>query len=457
VAALRLRLDQGAVLRARLRWLLLVFAVVGLVGLALWPGVVTGRPGLVRPLAVFAILLGIALVAPFVAGPLGRAVGLLAAPFLPAEERLTRGSLTRDRSRTALTVGALAVSLAVLVALAGVAGSTREAATAWLEEVIPGELLLTSIRPVGADEPAAAEIAALPGVARVSPLGRFAVALDGARTDAAAVVGADLLADARLAFVTGDPATALPALDAGGAAIVPRSLAERGGITLGSTLALLSGTGSVELEVVAIVERTIPGTVAEAILVGWPDATGRLGVLGADAFAVRFEPGQEASALAGVEDAARAYALEPATLDEAAGAIGATVDRRAALFAALAAVAVMVAVLGIVNTLAMNVLERVRELALLRATGLTRSQAWRLVVLEAAILGLVGALLGALAGLAAGAALVLLAGGAATAFQPPWLVAAAALVGGVVVAVLASLYPARLAARVEIVGSLARD
>jgi len=457
VAALRLRLDQGAILRARLRWLLLVFAVVGLVGLALWPGVVTGRPGLVRPLAVFAILLGVALVAPFVAGPLGRAVGLLAAPFLPAEERLTRGSLTRDRSRTALTVGALAVSLAVLVALAGVAGSTREAATAWLEQVIPGELLLTSIRPVGADEPAAAEIAALPGVARVSPLGRFSVALDGARTDAAAVVGADLLADGRLAFVTGDPATALPALDAGGAAIVPRSLAERGGITVGSTLELLSGTGSVELEVVAIVERTIPGTVAEAVLVGWPDATGRLGVLGADAFAVRFEPGQETSALAGVEDAARGYALEPATLDEAAGAIGATVDRRAALFAALAAVAVMVAVLGIVNTLAMNVLERVRELALLRATGLTRRQAWRLVVLEAAILGLVGALLGALAGLAAGAALVLLAGGAATAFQPPWLVAGAALVGGVGVAVLASLYPARLASRVEIVGALARD
>ena len=410
-----------------------------------------------RPLAVFAILLGVALVAPFVAGPLGRAVGLLAAPFLPAEERLTRGSLTRDRSRTALTVGALAVALAVLVALAGVAGSTRVAATAWLEEVIPGELLLTSIRPVGADEPAAGEIAALPGVARVSPLGRFSVALAGARTDAAAVVGADLLADERLTFVAGDPSTALPALDAGGAAIVPRSLADRAGIGVGSTLALLSGTGTVDLEVVAIVERTIPGTLAEAILVGWPDATGRLGVLGADAFAVRFEPGQEASARPAVEEAARGYALEPATLDDAAGAIGATVDRRAALFAALAAVAVMVAVLGIVNTLAMNVLERVREIALLRATGLTRRQAWRLVVLEAAILGLVGALLGVLAGLGAGAALVLLAGGAGTPFEPPWAVAVGALVGGVVVAVLASLYPARLASRVEIVGALVRD
>ena len=111
------------------------------------------------------------------------------------------------------------------------------------------------------------------------------------------------------------------------------------------------------------------------------------------------------------------------------------------------------AALGIVNTLAMNVLERVRELAVLRATGLTRRQAWRLVVLEAAILGLVGALLGALAGLATGAVLVQLAGGAGVPYQAPWAAAAAALGGGIVLAVVAALYPARLASRVEIVGA----
>ena len=457
VASLRLRQDQGAVLRARLRWLFFVFGVVGLVGLFLWPGAATGRAGLLRPLAAFALLLGITLAAPFVAGPLARFVALLAAPILPAEARLTRGALTRDRSRTALTVGALAVAIAVLVALAGVAGSTREAATGWLVDVVPGELLLTSIRPVADDEPAAAEIAALPGVDRVSPLARFSVALDGTRADAAAVVGADLLADGRLTFVAGERASAFAALDAGGSAIVPRSVAERSGLAVGSRLALLSGTGPVELEVVAIAERTIPGATGEAILVGWPDATGRLGVLGADAFAVRFEPGQEPSARPGVEAAARGFALEPASLDQAAGAIGASIDRRALLFAALAAVALLVAALGIVNTLAMNVLERVRELAVLRATGLTRRQAYRLVVLEAAILGLVGALLGALAGLATGAVLIQLAGGSGVPYQAPWAAAAAALGGGVVLAVVAALYPARLASRVEIVGALSRD
>jgi putative ABC transport system permease protein len=457
VAALRLRRDQGAVLRARLRWLLFVFGVVGLVGLLLWPGAAAGQAGLLRPLAAFALLLGITLAAPFVAGPLGRLVTLVAAPILPAEARLTRGALTRDRSRTALTVGALAFAIAVLVALAGIAGSTRQAATGWLVEVVPGEMLLTSIRPVAVGEPAAAEIARLPGVARVSPLARFSVALDGTRADAAAVVGSDLLADGRLTFVAGTPGRAFAALDAGGSAIVPRSVAERRGLAVGSRLAILSGTGTVELNVVAIVERTIPGAFGDAILVGWSDAAGRLGVLGADAFAVRFGPGQEATARPGVEDAARGFALEPASLDQAAGAIGDSIDRRSLLFAALAAVALMVAGIGIVNTLAMNVLERVRELAVLRATGLTRRQAWRLVVLEAAVLGLVGALLGALAGLATGAVLIQLAGSSGVPYQVPWAAAAAALGGGLVLAVVAALYPARLASRVAIVGALGRD
>jgi putative ABC transport system permease protein len=457
VAALGLRADQAAVMRTRLRWLLLVLATAGLVGLALWPGAAAGRDGLLRPLTVFALLMAVALAAPYVAGPLGRLVGLVAAPFLPAEERLTRGSLVRDRSRTALTVGALAVALAVFVALAGVAGSTRAAATAWLAEFVPGEMLLTSIRPVALDEPVFGELAAQPGVARVSPLARFSIALDGTRTDAAAVVGADLAADGRLGFLAGDRAAALAAIDAGGAAIVPHSMAERRGIGLGSRLAIVSSSGLVELEVVGVVERTLPGAVGEAVLVGWSDAAGKLGVAGVDAFAVSFLAGQAEGARTAVGEVARRMALEPTTLQEAAGAIGAAVDRRAALFSVLAGVAVLVAGLGIVNTLAMNVIERIRELAILRAAGLTRRQAARLVVLEAAILGLVGAALGVAAGLGAGAALVQLAGGTGVPFEAPWTVALGSLVGGTALAIVAAIYPARLAARLEIVPSLGRD
>ena len=219
--------------RARLRWLVVVFAVVAVVGAALWPlasGVATGSgaiAGLARWLAVYAILLTATILTPFLLGPLGR---LAAQPFrliAPGAVRLTRGALVRDRSRTTLAVGALTVGLAMIVALGGVAHDARRAATAWIAGVVPGDVIATSIRPVGIDEPVQADLAAAPGVARVSPMAAFETTFRGLRLDASAVVGADLLADGRLTFTDGDRTAALHALDEGGATVVPASLAPR--------------------------------------------------------------------------------------------------------------------------------------------------------------------------------------------------------------------------------------
>jgi putative ABC transport system permease protein len=457
VAALTARLEQTTVLRARLRWLTLVFAVVGIAGIALWPGAAGGGAGMLRPLAVYGLLLGVALASPYLVGPLGALVGALARPFLPTEARLTRSVLVRDRSRTALTVGGLATALAVLVALGGVAATTRRSATAWLTDVIPGDALLTSVRPVALDEPQLADLAAVPGVARLSPIGLFAVAVSGQRLDAAAVVGADLLSDGRLSLTAGDRATALPALDAGGSVILPASVADRLGLPLGGLLQVLAGREIVALRVVGIAARTIPGSSGEAVLVGWSDATQRLGALGAEYFAVRYMPGQAASAAAALEPLARMNALELAPLDAVAGTIGASVDRLFGLLTALAAVALIVAGLGIVNTLTMNVLERVRELGFLRAAGLTRRQARRLVMLEAAVLGAVGAIIGVVTGIAAGVILAVLGAGPGVPYDPGWATISLALVGGIVLAVVASVWPATLAARVEIVRAVAYE
>ena len=168
-------------------------------------------------------------------------------------------------------------------------------------------------------------------------------------------------------------------------------------------------------------------------------------------FAVRYAPGQAAAAAAALEPVARAAALEPASLEALAGTIGASVDRLFALLTALAAVALIVAGLGIVNTLTMNVLERVRELGFLRAAGLTRRQARRLVILEAAILGAVGAIIGVAAGVLAGIILAALGAGPGVTYDPGWGSIALALAGGVALAVVASAWPATVAARVEIV------
>ena len=453
VEALRPRLVMPAARTASLRWLAVVFVVVALVGVVVLPRA-AGGAGAVQALVVYGVLLIATLLIPFVLPAIARVAGAPFAVLLRFEERLARSSVVRDRSRTALTLGSLTIGLAMIVALGGVGEQARATAAGWIADVVPGELVVTSIRPIAADEGVAEDLtSAVPGIARLSPIATFDVALYGARTDAAAVVGADMAADGRLRFVAGDRVAALAALDAGGATVVPEALADRLGLTVGQVIAVptIDG-GRLDLTVAGIIERSIPGRSGEAILVGWSDATNRLGVAGADVFALRFAPDAPASARETLRTEAGALALETVPLDRIEGAISDALGRIFGLFDALAAVAVLIAALGIVNTLTMNVIERVREIGILRAAGMTRTQVWRSVVVEAGVLGLAGAILGIVLGLLVGALMVGLAGGRLD-FPGgiPWPFIGLALVLGVVVAMLAAAYPARIASRLSIV------
>jgi putative ABC transport system permease protein len=453
VEALKARLDRADARTARLRWLTVVFAVVALVGLVVLPRPV-GDAGVVEALLVYGALLVGTLLIPFLLPAMARIAGAPFGLLLRFEARIARSSVVRDPSRTALTLGGLTIGLAMIVALGGVGQNARAAAAGWIADVVPGELVVTSIRPIAADEGVAEQIRSdVPGIERVSPIATFDVALAGVRTDAAAVVGADMLADGRLTFVAGDRATALAALDAGGATILPAALADRLGLTVGKTMAVPANDGShLDLTVAGIVERSIPGKTGEAMLVGWNDATTRLGVAGADLFAVRFAPDAPASAHDALQTSADELALEVVPLDRIEGVISDALGRIFGLFDALAAVAVVIAALGIINTLTMNVIERVREIGILRAAGMTRRQVWRSVVVEAGVLGLAGAILGIVLGLVVGALMVVVTGGRPdVAAGIPWSIVGLALVLGVTVAMLAAAYPARIASRLSIV------
>ncbi|HEV8403200.1 MAG TPA: FtsX-like permease family protein [Candidatus Limnocylindrales bacterium] len=453
VEALKARLDRAGARSARLRWLTVVFVVVAIVGLLVLPRPV-GDAGVIEALLVYGALLVGTLLIPFLLPAMARIAGAPFALLLRFEARIARSSVVRDPSRTALTLGGLTIGLAMIVALGGVGQNARAAAAGWIADVIPGELVATSIRPIAADEGVADQIRTdVPGITRVSPIGTFDIALAGVRTDAAAVVGADMLADGRLRFVAGDRATALAALDAGGATIVPAALADRLGLTVGGTIAVPAADGGqLELRIAGVVERSIPGKAGEAMLVGWTDATTRLGVAGADLFAIRFAPDAPASARDALRSSADELALEVVPLDRIEGAISDALGRIFGSFDALAAIAVVIAALGIVNTLTMNVIERVREIGILRAAGMTRRQVWRSVVVEAGVLGLAGAILGIGLGLVVGAIMVALTGGRPDiAAGIPWSIVGLALVLGVVVAMLAAAYPARIASRLSIV------
>lgn len=460
VEALKSRLEPAAARRARLRWLVGIFVAVGFAGLFVWPRE-GGTAGFVRALAVYALLLAVVLVSPYLLGGLARIAGLPFALVLRLEERLARAALARDRSRTALTLGALTIGLAMIVAIGSLAGQSRSAAGEWLAEVIPGDELVTSIRPIDLVEEASTveQLAAVDGVERVSPIATFEVAHEGVRTDAAAVVGADLLADGRLRLVAGDRATALPALDGGGATIIPRAVSERLRLGVGQTLTLALGNERVlDLRIVGVAERTLPGRAGEAVLVGWKDATAALGVAGAEAFAIRYAPGMAETARPELASTAELLALETNPLGRIAGAVDAALGRVFGLFDALAIVAVIVAALGIVNTLTMSVLERVREIGVLRAAGMTTSQIRRTVAVEAGILGIAGSILGIVTGLLAAFIVVALSGGRPLAGGGlPWPSIGLAALLGIGLSMLAAWYPARLASRLAIVRAVARE
>ncbi|HEY2915711.1 MAG TPA: FtsX-like permease family protein [Candidatus Limnocylindrales bacterium] len=452
--AMRARFDLPSARAGRLGWIALVFVLVAALALVAWPPAIAGA-GAQRALLVYGVLLVATLLTPFFMRPMARLLGAPVSLVLRLEERLARGSLARDRSRTALTLGSLVVGLAMVVALGWSAQAARASANAWLQGVIPGDEVVSSIRPIGPDEGIREALQQQPGVARVTPIGTFDVAYRGYRLDAAAVVGADLLADGRLTAVSGDRTAALSSLDAGGSVILPEATATRLGVHVGDTMSLLLAQGGhLDLRVSAIVERSIPATSGEAILVSWKDATDSLGVAGADAFAVRFTPGASQADRDNLSATATQYALEASPIAKIQGAVADALSRVFGLFDVLAIIAVIVAALGIVNTLTMSVLERVRELGVLRAIGMSRRQAFRMVVVEAWVLGIVGVVLGAVVGVGVGVVMLAMGGTLAPIAGVPWVPIEIAAILGLALPIVAAIYPSRMAAKVSIVQAL---
>jgi putative ABC transport system permease protein len=124
----------------------------------------------------------------------------------------------------------------------------------------------------------------------------------------------------------------------------------------------------------------------------------------------------------------------------------------------LLALAILIAVLGVVNTLALSVLERTRELGLLRAVGLGRGQAMRMITVEAVVISVFGALLGVAVGAGLGSAVVrALHGDGITDLVLPWARMASCLVLAGLVGVVAAVAPAIRAARLNVLGAIAHD
>jgi putative ABC transport system permease protein len=458
--ALRPSRQPNRTLVGRLRWVIGLEAVLLAVGLAAYP-LARGNASLPAILLAVAVLVGGAAVTAVAVEPVGRILGRPFEWFFGAEGLLGRANLGRDRVRTGLTVGALLIGLAAVVALGTVAESARGTAERWVASILPGGYGVR-IGVAVPDAGARPTLEETTGVGAVTPIVEFPAveAVDGSQREAP-MAGIDPTIFERtgsLIFAKGDRNAAFAALRAGGAVLVPDPIAARDNLKVGDTLQLgLPAQRTTPFKVAGIVAYSIPSATGQGdLLISLTDAKAHFGHDEASLWALVPKPGVDPGAFReAVASSAKSLAATPISASDLAGDLARSLDRLIGLFDALALIAVFIAALGIVNTLSVGVVERLREIAILRANGMTVRQVQAMVVAEAAMMGLVGGLAAVATGLLVAWALIGV--GSVNDFgglSIPWTLLAIVVLLGIGVAGLAGIYPARLAARSSIVGSL---
>jgi putative ABC transport system permease protein len=145
------------------------------------------------------------------------------------------------------------------------------------------------------------------------------------------------------------------------------------------------------------------------------------------------------------------------SFDQFAAASEATIGQVLNLFYVLLALSIVISLFGIVNTLALSVAERTREIGVLRAIGMTRRQIARMICTEGVIIALIGTLTGITSGLVLAVAATQILSTAGVVFSVPWVTIAVLIGVTVLSGAVASVFPARRAARLDPITALSYE
>ncbi|MDQ3880102.1 MAG: FtsX-like permease family protein, partial [Chloroflexota bacterium] len=327
----------------------------------------------------------------------------------------------------------------------------------WVDSILPGGHAIRSGIPLHI-ELYRPTMQATSGTLHASPI----VNVPATTTRAGSRVGIELAGidpdvfetSGSLVFTDGGRASAFEALREGGGVLVPEAMARREDWQRGDLIQLETPDGTRAYRVAGVVAYSLPGRYGQGeMLISLDDARTIFGATSASLWAMVPQEGAERSYLPAVQRTAASLAAEAITSRQLASELSRSLDQLIGLFDVLALIAIVVASLGIVNTLTVGVYERVREIGILRAHGMTAGQVRAMVVVEAAIMGAASGVLAGLVGLAIAWFVVGIGanrGFAAGVAVPIPLIVVVALLGTLVSAV-GGIYPARLASRLPIV------
>jgi putative ABC transport system permease protein len=392
--------------------------------------------------------LGVALLSPLVSRPVTGALGSLFSRRLPG--RLGRQNSLRNPRRTASTAAALMIGLALVSAVGVLGASLKDSVRSTAESALGADFILNPAA-VGISEQTVQAVRRQPGIAETTAFKQAPVRFAG---DEQYPIALPASAIGRTVSITRESGSL--ALGPGTVLVAAKTAADKG-LSVGSTVPTDYPDGSSE-------RLRVVGTYKANDLVGNYVLDSSVGT--------RFDQDLYTAALVKVADGADAgqvrAALERAIApfpnvqlqdrSEFVGDITRQIDQLVQFFTLLLALSVLIAVLGIVNTLALSVLERTRELGLLRAVGMSRRQVKRMVRVESVLVAVFGGLLGLAVGAVFGVALqrALVDEGVSQLTFPVGQLAAYLLLAAVA-GVLAAWLPARRASRLNVLQAIAAD
>ncbi|MCF3964859.1 ABC transporter permease [Streptomyces fuscigenes] len=448
-----------------------VRAAVGLLltlggGLALYAATQQQKAGEASPLlglGIVATLVGFVVVGPLLAGGVVRAISTVVLRLFGPVGRMAERNALRNPRRTGATGAALMIGLALVACLSVVGSSMVASATDELDRTVGADFIIQSDTGQPIVPQAEAALRHTPGldhVTRYKDVDATVTAPNGSVSKHAPLVAADpsYASDLRRDTTQGTLSAAYGA----NAMSVGTTYAKAHHVRAGDTLTVaFTGGRTAHLRIAAVTSDK--GAIDTGVM--YTNITTASRYLPADRmpeneimFAAA-KDGREKQAYTALKDSLKPYPQYSVqnqtdykkTLRDQ---IGQLLD----IVYALLALAIIVAVLGVVNTLALSVVERTREIGLMRAIGLSRRQLRRMIRLESVVIALFGALIGLGLGMGWGtAAQKLLALEGLGVLSIPWPTIVGVFVASAFVGLLAALFPAFRAGRMNVLNAIASE
>jgi putative ABC transport system permease protein len=441
-------------------WIAGLVLFIGSLAIALGTSGTSEGASNLTPIAVMTLLLGTLLLVPLLLRPLAAVLGRLTNRIARGVGEVAVLHLVKERSRSAYTLGLIMIVMAMLFASGGLYLSTRAAIDEIIDRQFGADLFIQGNSPV--DPSIEAKISSRTDIERVSSL-RFGFtkssghkATDSEDVFLAMIDPATYFEISSFFWKDGSDAVARQALSRGGSVLLPTTFAKEAGLERGDRITLKTREGEVPFTIAAI-HLNDPGP--PRLTIGLPDARRYFNADKPFAFLAELAPGANPDRVkASIEDGlGKQVGLHVDTAAENKEQARSQVGRYFQIVYAILLVAAIVGLLGLANTLAMSVVRRFREIGILRAIGVTRSQMWRMVLVESTTLGLVAFVLSLPLGWLM-TALVIRSTSTGFGFEMatvyPWTWIPLVAIFGLVCAVVAAIAPGRRAARLEVVTAL---